>query len=139
MQLEKGLMNDLRVKKTRKNIFDGQGVVIATSISLLELRRNGANARMHAAYVKNPSTSVSWHYTVDDEQIIYQHLPTNEIGWHAGDGGTGQGNRESIGIEICVNSDGQFAKAREWKYGAMSRRKETECLVHKHTSRQCPP
>ncbi|WP_053070396.1 N-acetylmuramoyl-L-alanine amidase [Alkalihalobacillus pseudalcaliphilus] len=76
-------------------------------------RRNGANARMHAAYVKNPSTSVSWHYTVDDEQIIYQHLPTNEIGWHAGDGGTGQGNRESIGIEICVNSDGQFAKARE--------------------------
>ncbi|THG89659.1 hypothetical protein AJ85_15885 [Alkalihalobacillus alcalophilus ATCC 27647 = CGMCC 1.3604] len=76
-------------------------------------RRNGANARMHAEYVKNPTTSVSWHYTVDDGATIYQHLPTNEIGWHAGDGGTGQGNRESIGIEICVNSDGDFTEATE--------------------------
>ena len=62
----------------------------------------GANAEMHARYVKNPATAVSWHYTVDDGETIYQHLPTNESGFHAGDG-AGMGNRKSIGIEICEN------------------------------------
>lgn len=59
------------------------------------------NAAMHARYVKNQSTTASWHYTVDDGDTIYQHLPTNENGWHAGDGSSGIGNRRSIGIEIC--------------------------------------
>lgn len=54
---------------------------------------------------------MSWHFTVDDKQI-YQHLPTNENGWHAGDG-DGSGNRESIGIEISVNQDGDYNKALE--------------------------
>ena len=47
--------------------------------------------------------------TVDDKEI-YQHLPLNENGWHAGDG-DGPGNRESIAIEIAVNSDGDYNKA----------------------------
>lgn len=62
---------------------------------------------MHARYEKNPETPTSWHFTVDEKEI-YQHLPLNENGWHAGDGGTG--NRKSIGIEICEN-DGDFEKA----------------------------
>ncbi|AVB11403.1 N-acetylmuramoyl-L-alanine amidase [Bacillus velezensis] len=71
----------------------------------------GANAASHARFVKNnPSTGVSWHFTVDDTEI-YQHLPLNENGWHAGDGNSGTGNRKSIGIEICENSDGDFEKA----------------------------
>ncbi|MEC0385970.1 N-acetylmuramoyl-L-alanine amidase, partial [Bacillus velezensis] len=70
----------------------------------------GANAAMHARYVKNPETATSWHFTVDDKEI-YQHLPLNENGWHAGDGNHGTGNRKSIGIEICENSDGDFEKA----------------------------
>lgn len=45
----------------------------------------GANAKSHASYVKNPDTPTSWHFTVDDTEI-YQHLPLNENGWHAGDG-----------------------------------------------------
>ncbi|BBP90905.1 hypothetical protein BsIDN1_45230 [Bacillus safensis] len=53
----------------------------------------------------------SWHYTVD-ENCIYQHLPLNENGWHAGDG-RGTGNMMSIGIEICENADGNFEKAVE--------------------------
>ncbi|WGE00944.2 N-acetylmuramoyl-L-alanine amidase [Bacillus velezensis] len=68
-----------------------------------------ANAAMHARYEKNPETPTSWHFTVDDKEI-YQHLPLNENGWHAGDG-NGTGNRKSIGIEICENSDGDFEKA----------------------------
>lgn len=73
-------------------------------------RSVGADALMHAKYVKNPTTNASWHYTVDDKRIV-QHLPTSENGWHAGDGGNGPGNRSSIGIEICVNADGDYEKA----------------------------
>jgi len=42
----------------------------------------------------------TWHFTVDDHSI-YQTLPTNETGEHADY--EGQGNRSSIGIEMCVN------------------------------------
>lgn len=73
----------------------------------------GANAEMHAAYVKGDTAAnlpVSWHFTVDDTSI-YQHLPLSENAWHAGDGNNGAGNRQSIAIEICENSDGDRAKA----------------------------
>ncbi|GAF22734.1 hypothetical protein JCM19047_2501 [Bacillus sp. JCM 19047] len=73
----------------------------------------GADAAMHARFVKNPSTAASWHYTNDDGSTVYQHLPTNENGWHCGDGGSGTGNRQSIGIEGCVNSDGNYIKMIE--------------------------
>lgn len=70
----------------------------------------GANAEMHAIYVKGTDAQtreVSWHITIDDHQAI-QHLPFNEIGWHAGR----EGNHQSIGVEICVNQDGDFTQAR---------------------------
>ncbi|MGK7930196.1 MAG: N-acetylmuramoyl-L-alanine amidase [Microcystaceae cyanobacterium] len=70
----------------------------------------GADARAHAAYVKGADAQrrqVSWHYTVDDKRSI-KHLPINEMGWHAG---TSKGNRESIGIEICMNEDGDQGAA----------------------------
>jgi len=72
-------------------------------------KAKGADAKSHARYLKNGAggREVSWHFTVDDEVII-QHLPPDEMGWHAG---SGTGNRESIGIEICENEDGNRAKA----------------------------
>ncbi|WP_439875158.1 S-layer homology domain-containing protein [Bacillus mycoides] len=75
---------------------------------------NGANALNHAKYLDsqargNTDRSASWHFTVDDKEI-YQHLPLNEVGWHAGNK---TGNYESIGIEIAVNSDGDYVKAVE--------------------------
>ncbi len=73
----------------------------------------GADARAHANYVKSDAAAAipaSWHFTVDDSVII-QHLPLNENGWHAGDGASGTGNRQSIGIEICENKDGDRAQA----------------------------
>lgn len=64
----------------------------------------GADAKRHAQYLKTTDKTDSWHYTVDDK-AIYQHLPLNESGWHAGDGYYGPGNRKSIGIEICMNPE----------------------------------
>ncbi|PEQ44220.1 hypothetical protein COL10_31630 [Bacillus cereus] len=76
---------------------------------------SGAGAKNHAKYLYNQAIGdtdrgASWHFTVDDKEI-YQHLPLNENGWHAGDGETGTGNRKSIAIEIAVN--GNYDKAVE--------------------------
>ncbi len=57
--------------------------------------------RLHE-YVKGrgaESRPASWHFSID-EQDIFQALPLDESGWHAGDN-LGPGNTETIGIEIC--------------------------------------
>lgn len=43
---------------------------------------------------------LSWHYTVDEDSI-FQTLPNDEQGQHADY--EGQGNKHSIGIEMCEN------------------------------------
>ncbi len=69
----------------------------------------GADAKAHSDYLSTTTDEVSWHYTVDDHEI-YQHLPDNEEAWHSGDR---EGNHSSIGIELCVNADGDFNKTME--------------------------
>lgn len=69
----------------------------------------GANAQVHANLQSNGnSRDASWHYQVDDKQII-QSFPDNIRCWHAGS----DYNNFSIGIEICVNKDGDYKKAVE--------------------------
>lgn len=70
----------------------------------------GANAQVHADLQKN-GFSASWHYQVDDKEVI-QSLDDSVQAWHAGDR-RGKGNTESIAIEICINSDGNYEKAVE--------------------------
>ena len=72
----------------------------------------GADALAHSAYLKGTDEKVSWHFTVDDT-VIVNHLPINETAYHAGDGKNGTGNTKSIGIEICVNADGNIEKATD--------------------------
>ncbi|SMO48564.1 peptidoglycan recognition protein family protein [Melghirimyces algeriensis] len=70
----------------------------------------GADADAHARLLKKGNNrQASWHFSVDDKKVV-QHLPTDEVGWHAGDG-RGSGNMSSIGVEICENRDGDFAQA----------------------------
>ena len=75
-------------------------------------RAPGANAEMHRRFVHNGGgqENVSFHFVVDDREVI-QLLPLTEIGWHAGDGYYGTGNRQSIAIEVCVNIDANRDKA----------------------------
>lgn len=68
----------------------------------------GADAQRHANLQTN-GFSASWHYSVDDKHAV-QSFPHTAQCFHAGDG-RGDGNLNSIGIEICVNSDGDFGKA----------------------------
>lgn len=71
----------------------------------------GADAEGHNKFLLGgDGGATGWHFTVDDKTVI-QHIPTNEVAYHAGDGGSGPGNSTSIGIEICENADGNFEKA----------------------------
>ena len=75
----------------------------------------GAGARSHASYMTvngGQNKSVSYHYVVDDSEII-RLIPDTEIAWHAGDGARGVGNLQSIAIEICENPESDLRKATD--------------------------
>lgn len=70
----------------------------------------GADAQVHANLQSRGNTrKASWHYQIDDKQVIQSFLDTTRC-WHAGDG-DGNGNSHSIGLEICINRDGNYRKA----------------------------
>lgn len=99
--------------------------------------RIGANAAANARYFNSDQyftkingqkikISASAHYVVDDKEII-RCIPDDEVGYHVG---SKSGYKElvyntiniprehspndyTIGIEMCVNSDGDFAKTRQ--------------------------
>src|SRR5574344_1914227 len=71
-------------------------------------KRKGANAYMHARLQYNGnSRQASWHIQVDDKEA-YQSFSYDDGLYHAGNRSI---NRESIGVEICVNEDGDYGKA----------------------------
>lgn len=76
----------------------------------------GANAVANRNYFNKPTTEASAHYCVDDKQIV-RCLPENEMGYHVGAKSykpdalkrlSSYPNNCTIGIEMCVNSDGDF-------------------------------
>lgn len=73
-----------------------------------------ASAKNEINYMLTNSKTTSYHYAVDDKEAI-QAIPLSRNAWHAGDGGSGKGNRKSIGIEICYSrsGDSRFDKAEK--------------------------
>lgn len=67
-----------------------------------------STARNERGWLTNPSNprEASYHIVVDEREAV-EVIPLNENAWHAGDG-NGDGNRKSIGIEICES--GNYAK-----------------------------
>ena len=61
---------------------------------------NSASADAEVRYMISNNNQVSYHVCVDEREVI-QAIPFNRNAWHAGDGGNGNGNRKSIGIEIA--------------------------------------
>ena len=66
---------------------------------------NDASARNEIAYMIGNNTTTSYHFAVDDKEIV-QGIPLNRNAWHAGDGAAGAGNRKGIAIEICYSKSG---------------------------------
>ena len=72
----------------------------------------GANAEMHYRYFNGGNRQASAHFMVDDREIL-QLINIEDSAWHVGDGGNRYGinNKNSIGIEICINKDGNYELA----------------------------
>ena len=65
---------------------------------------NDAPAKNEINYMIGNNNEVSFHFAVDDIEVI-QGIPVNRNAWHCGDG-SGNGNRKSIGVEICYSLSG---------------------------------
>ena len=65
---------------------------------------NDATAQNEVAYMIGNKNQVSFHYAVDDQEVV-QGVPITRNTWHAGDG-NGDGNRKGISIEICYSKSG---------------------------------
>lgn len=87
----------------------------------------GAHALANRNYFNLGTRPASAHYVVDDHSIV-QCLPDNEVGYHVGakryepagkaimQGGALNPNFYTIGIEMCVNKDGDWEKT--YRYSA---------------------
>jgi N-acetylmuramoyl-L-alanine amidase CwlA len=73
-------------------------------------KNKGANAEAHFNYFNNGDRQASADFFVDDKQILQVNDYNTYYTWHCGDGKGKNGitNANSIGIEICVNSDGNY-------------------------------
>lgn len=67
---------------------------------------NSGSAKNEINYMINNNKQVSFHVAVDDIEAI-QGIPFNHNAWHCGDGSRGNGNRKSIGVEICYSALGK--------------------------------
>ena len=76
----------------------------------------GADAERHYKYFNGVDRGASAHYVVDDKQVI-QLVEHNVQSWHNGKKYVSNpnvaqcNNSNSIGIEICVNQDGDYSKS----------------------------
>lgn len=84
---------------------------------------DGLNKYIHEQANMVDGRVASWHFSIDDSKV-YQHVPTDEIAWHSGDGrrsfgekvynetsgkyDIGGGNQNGIGIETCINPDNDY-------------------------------
>lgn len=100
-----------------KNLVDQSKYSIKCPYNMIPTRivvhntANDASAKNEVAYMRRNNNQVSFHYAVDDKQIV-QGILENRNAWHCGDG-NGKGNREGIAIEICYSKSGgaKFDKA----------------------------
>ena len=65
---------------------------------------NDAPAKNEIAYMISNNNKTSFHYAIDDKEIV-QGIPENRNAWHASDG-NGKGNRKGLAIEICYSKSG---------------------------------
>lgn len=82
-------------------------------ITIHDTGDNKFNAQQWADEITTSSRQVSWHFTVDDKEII-QHIPLDEVAYHAGDGESVFGLRDT-GVKytianpsITVGDDGYY-------------------------------
>ena len=105
LKITKMLVPSSKYKIKCPNKMSPQGITVHNTA-------NDASAKSEISYMIKNNNQVSYHYAVDDKGA-YQGIPLDRNAWHAGDGGSGYGNRKTIGIEICYSKSGgsRFTKS----------------------------
>lgn len=104
----------------RQNLVDGKKWGIKCPYKMepkfvvIHNTANDAPAENEIAYMRRNDNEVSFHYAVDDKEVV-QGILEDRNAWHAGDGSKGEGNRYGIAIEICYSKSGgeKFEKAEK--------------------------
>jgi len=75
-------------------------------------KSKGANADAHFKYFNGGNRNSSADFFVDDKKVLQVNDYTKYCTWQVGDGKGKYGvtNQNSLGIEICVNADGDYEK-----------------------------
>ena len=97
-------------KYIRYNYSKRQGAIKYIVVHDTGNKGRGANSLAHYNFFNGGDRQSSAHYFVDDKQIIEVIDPKTNRSWHCGDGKGKKGitNDNSIGVEMCVNIDGNF-------------------------------
>lgn len=76
---------------------------------------HGADSEAHFKYFNSANRNSSADFFVDSEKIIRANDYNTFYTWHVGDGKGKYGitNNNSIGIELCINEDGDINKTKE--------------------------
>lgn len=76
-------------------------------------KERGADAMHHYQFFNSGNQSSSADFFVDDRNILKVNDFYSYYTWHCGDGGGKNGitNQNSIGVEICINRDGNYRQA----------------------------
>jgi N-acetylmuramoyl-L-alanine amidase len=100
--------------RPKKKLIKLKGIVIHWTANI----NRGADALANRNYFNNTARACSAHYIVDDKKIIHC-IPDNEVAYHVGASKYAQvglsildnpysPNFFLIGVEMCVNSDGEW-------------------------------
>lgn len=94
----------------RRSADDIQYIVIHDTAN----REAGADARSHYTFFNRADQQSSADFFVDDKEILQVNDYYSYFTWHCGDGSGPHRitNENSIGVEICINSDGNYQKAK---------------------------
>ena len=70
---------------------------------------NGADANAHFSFFNSADRQSSAHYFVDNKQVL-RIIKDSDKAWHCGDGNGKYGitNENSLGIELCINMNGNY-------------------------------
>lgn len=87
---------------SREGTYSGTSACSTVTVHETANTDPGADAQAHANLQENNPRAASWHIQVDDTEAIRSY-PDSARCWHAGDDAA-----DSIAVEMCVNSDGDY-------------------------------
>ncbi len=105
-------MLDIEKKQIAYNRVARTGAIKYIVIHDTQNESNGADADAHFNYFNGGNRNSSADFFVDDKKILQVNDYTKYYTWQVGDGKGKYGitNQNSVGVEICINADGDYDK-----------------------------